>query len=388
LTAAGRRAGSGARPRPGGRSSSRHRGGTPCSSCEGSAAGPAARPVPACRRPALEALEGRSLPSGLSFQFQIDDPNGEFSAYPLLSKNLYAAGQILSSVLNGQGTVQVLVRANDAIPRSNGSTVGVATLGSVGGVTVIGSSALAVAQTGVNPNGTGPDIELDFNARDYLPHAWFDPSGAVRTGRVPAGRADFISVVLHEMVHGLGFQGYRAVGGPGYGTLPAGVESSFDARTSFVNGVLYFTGPLATAVNKGPVALTSVGPTDALTSQNFYHLGNPSGRPGANLSGDVMNGMMFGYGTRYALSTVDLAILADLGWSVPGFPPLPPPWASPPAGAAPAPPPANLPGHRRHAPRRVNHVQQAPAAAPDVPLRLRPARGPFVNPFAGFLLFI
>src|SRR5262245_26155037 len=153
--------------------------------CRRTRRAPAARPGPVRRRPALEALEGRRLPSGLSFQFQIDDPRGEFRAFPLLVKDLYAAGQILSSVLNGQGTVQVLVRANDAIPRSSGSTVGVATLGSVGGVTVTGSSALAVAQTGVNPNGAGPNIELDFNARDYLPHAWFDPSGAARTGRVP-----------------------------------------------------------------------------------------------------------------------------------------------------------------------------------------------------------
>src|SRR5262249_44130213 len=106
-------------------------------------------------------------------------------------------------------------------------------------------------------------------------------------------------------------------------------------------------------------------------------------------SGDVMNGMMFGYGTRYALSTVDLAILADLGWSVPGFPSLPPPWAGGTAAApVSAPPPANLPGHRRHAPRRARRLAQAPAAAPAAPPRLRPARGPLVNPFAGFLLFI
>jgi hypothetical protein len=64
--------------------------------------------------------------------------------------------------------------------------------------------------------------------------------------------------------------------------------------------------------------LTSVGPNDPLSSQNFDHLGNPAGRPGANLIGDIMNGMVFEYGTRYTVGPLDLAVLADLGWALNG----------------------------------------------------------------------
>jgi hypothetical protein len=323
-------------------------------------------------RPALsvESLEERDLPSGITFQYVLADPNHEFAAFPLLRQDLQAAGQILSGLLDGQGTLQVLVRANDGIPRSDGSTVGVAFAGTDGsGRSVYRSAALAEVLTGVNPNGGGPVIELDFNARDYLPHVWFDPSGAARTGAVPAGKTDFISVALHETLHALGFQGYRAIDGPAYGTLPADHESDFDALTAFgaggSPGTLYFQGSQASALYGGPVPLTSVGPSDPLTSQNFYHVGNPAGGPGSELLGDIMNGMEFTNGTRYTVSPLDLAILADLGWSVHGM--TPPPAQPVIVPAAPPAPPAHhkhhvhRPAHRpRHTPPKQSHRPAAP----------------------------
>jgi hypothetical protein len=244
-------------------------------------------------------------------------------------------GQIYSGLLNGQGTIEVSVRPDNAIPRSDGSTVGVFPAYTSGGVTVYESAALAEARTGVNPNGSGPEIVLDFNTQTFLPGSWFDPSGAARTGQVPADKTDFISVALHEMMHGFGFQGYRTISGPGYGTLPPGYESTFDALTSFGtganSGILFFRGPRAMAVYGGPVPLTSVGPSAPLTSQNFYHVGNPTG-PGSDLLPDLMNGVVFNHGTRYNVSALDLAVLADQGWSVPGIPAPAAPGASPGVG--------------------------------------------------------
>src|SRR5262249_30762621 len=63
-------------------------------------------------------------------------------------------------------------------------------------------------------------------------------------------------------------------------------------------------------------------------------VGNPAGHPGSGLTADLMNGMVFQYGQRYTPSALDLAVLADLGWSLPGtgtsLPP-PPPAAPPPS---------------------------------------------------------
>jgi hypothetical protein len=323
------------------------------------------------RRPdvCVEILEDRALPSGLSFQYVLDDPAHEFDAYPLLRPDLEAAGHILSGLLDGRGTIQVLVRADDAIPRSEGSTVGVVFVRSEGGMAVYQSAALAAARTGVNPNGSGPEVEIDLNAKSYLPHVWFDPGGAARTGTVPAGRTDFISLALHETLHALGFQGYRAVSGPVYGTFPGNYESDFDALSSFGSGAdsgtLFFRGSHASAVYGGPVPLTSVGPSDPLSSQNFYHVGNPSGRPGTNLLPDVMNGMTFAYGTRYAVRPLDLAVLADLGWQL--------------AGPAPAAPTPSVP---TSAPATVRLTTPAPSptlATPATPRRGKRLRRPSVT---------
>jgi hypothetical protein len=293
-----------------------------------------------------ERLEARDLPSGLAFQFVLDDPANEFAAYPLLRTDLAAVGQILSGVVEGQGTVVVRVRADDSIPRSAGSTIGVVFAGSVNGRSVYESAALAEARTGVNPNGSGPEIDLAFNARTFLPNVWFDPTGAARSAPVPSNREDFISLALHEMMHGFGMQGYRVVSGTGTGSLPAGYESSYDALTAFGTGAnagrLFFFGSHAMALYGGPVPLTSTGASGSLASQNFYHLGNPSGSPGADLIGDLMNGVVFSFGTRYGVSALDRAILADLGWYVPGLSDQPAPIPQ----VSPAPRPRHRPAHR------------------------------------------
>ncbi len=279
----------------------------------------------ASRRPSLtvEALENRCLPS-LTFHFTLDDPGGQFARFPLLLPDLQAVGHILSSDLRGQGTIEVVVKPNNSISRSSGNTTGITLAGNQGGTSVYESDALAEAQTGVSPHG-GPEVELDFNTQSYLPTTWFDPSGANRSGTVPSNQLDFISVALHEMTHGLGFNGYRAITGSQYGQLPSGYESAYDALTQFGAGgnpnVLYFVGPRAEEVYGGPVPLTSVGPSAFLSDENFNHVGNPQGLPGSELGGvDLMNGVVFRYGTRYDLGTLDRAILADTGWSVNGVP--------------------------------------------------------------------
>src|SRR5207237_2152409 len=98
------------------------------------------------------------------------------------------------------------------------------------------------------------------------------------------------------------FQGDRnqLTGAPLYNA-----ESSFDVLVSVQNNAPYFTGSAAETVYGGAVPLT-VG--------NIYHVGNPSG-PGANLEaypGDLMNGNIFYRGTRYTISALDAAIVADL----------------------------------------------------------------------------
>ncbi len=278
---------------------------------------PSRRPKPPL---AVEQFEDRTLPSGISFQFTFDDPQHQFDAYPALAANLQAAGQILSALLQGRGSLEVRVRPDNSIPRSSGGTVAVTFVRHEGGFDVLENGPITEARTGVDPNGAEPDLDLAFNVRDYLPTVWFDPSGAARTALLPAGKLDFMSVALHETLHALGFQGYRTIDAPGYGGFAQPFENTYDALTAFGAGgdpgVLYFVGAGAAARYGGPVPLTSVGPGQLLTPQNFFHVGNPAGRPGADLAGDLLNGMVFEYGKRYGVGELDLAILADLGWNL------------------------------------------------------------------------
>ena len=50
----------------------------------------------------------------------------------------------------------------------------------------------------------------------------------------------------------------------------------------------------------------------AVTTGNNWHIGNSVG-PGSDLLDDLMNGLYFKRGTRYDVSALDLAMLADMG---------------------------------------------------------------------------
>ncbi|MGC1274313.1 MAG: PEP-CTERM sorting domain-containing protein [Planctomycetaceae bacterium] len=116
-----------------------------------------------------------------------------------------------------------------------------------------------------------------------------------------------MSVMLHELGHALGFNGWRDQFN---GTLPTNTDvdrqyaSVFDDLTVFDGSDFFFVGELAQAVYGGPVPLTF---------GNIFHLGNTLPRPGENLIPDLMNGVVFTDGVRYEISALDVAMLRDTG---------------------------------------------------------------------------
>ena len=67
-----------------------------------------------------------------------------------------------------------------------------------------------------------------------------------RAEKTRAGALDFESVAIHEILHGLGIQGFRQVTFPGYGTFPISYESTFDALTAFGSGGEVLSQPAST----------------------------------------------------------------------------------------------------------------------------------------------
>ena len=112
-----------------------------------------------------------------------------------------------------------------------------------------------------------PDLQINFGIDGYLQNElWFDPDPVGRSVAVPINQTDARSVVLHELGHALGFNGWRD---GSTGALPGSYQSTFDAYSQLAASpagtVLQFTGPQAMAVYGGGVPLTF---------GNYSHVGN------------------------------------------------------------------------------------------------------------------
>jgi hypothetical protein len=291
---------------------------------------------------AVESLEERSLMSGAGFTVTVDDPGNLLAAFPMVVPTIEAVGQILNGLISIDKPISV-----EVIPVASFSAFG----SDYGGASATGSSNLLDSKTEdgvyevvksqawfdavgqVPPNGaTGePDIFIGLNM-GLIANDWLDPTGAARSDPVPASQPDFLSIALHEMLHGLGFDYTRenpTTVNPVIGTTPINVPGQIDPYaedTAFGTGadaeVLYFTGPTAEAEFGGPVPLYSVPASNPMSVSNYSHVGGAIGYPGADLI-DLMNATGAA-GTRYNVSNLDLAILADIGYTVLDYPGLPP----------------------------------------------------------------
>ena len=260
-------------------------------------------------RPASEALEGRSLLS-LTFQFTLIDPQMGLPPSPYLTSDLQAAGNLLSTYLNGNGVITVQVSPDpNNIDLAHAGPAQMEFIRSQGGEYIFETKAEYKAQNGgVDPNPALPDIQMALDTPVVNAQGWFDPSGSARSDAIPANKIDMISVFAHELLHGLGF--LTAAARDPSGNIIGNSEDTYDAQTTIINGAPYFTGPRATAANGGhpvPLYFQTAG-----TGSNYSHVGNPP-TTGQAFSGDLMY-WQAALGVRETLSTVDLGIMADSGW--------------------------------------------------------------------------
>ena len=249
----------------------------------------------------LAALVSAGAAAGIGFTVSFED-SGEFDPYrSLLEQNVLAAGAWWDSAVVGDGVIDVMVRANHAIPRATAGSATSVFYEQRGRFEVREEGMAFEIRTGIDPNGASPDVFININP-DYLANTlWLDPDGYARTAPVPSNRTDAMSVMIHELGHGIGFNGWADNFD---GTLPGSVMSRFDQWKVFDGSNLFFSGPEATDLYGGPVPLTF---------GNANHIANASPRPGSDLLPDLMNGVVFSSGTRYEISPIDLAILRDLG---------------------------------------------------------------------------
>ena len=249
-------------------------------------------------------------PTAAQISVVFDDPTASYSTYYTeLQRLTVAAGSAWTShfapaAAGAELTVQVSFAA---LATSTGHSLTSAFVGtSSGGFSVYEQGAAHEWRSGIDLNGAVPDIQIYIGINGYLQNElWFDPDPLRLASSVPADRTDAFSVLLHEWGHAFGFNGWLD-GSSGHAGGNYG--STFDAfvtpQRDSVGTTLVFTGPQAASVYGGGVPLTF---------GNYQHLGNSGARDGASLIPDLMNGEVFYRGTRYEISALDLAIMADVG---------------------------------------------------------------------------
>ncbi len=276
----------------------------------------------------LEHLEPRFVPA-VSWSVSFSDPSHAYSAYyDEIRATLLAAGDAWSRYLHGSNArIQLIVDfkdlQHDFLAESASETS--VFFGKNGKLEVWEQSVPYEIRTGKDPNASDADGWISIDAKSLADSFWFDPTPGNRDDdTVPYDKEDAYSILLHELGHCLGFDGWRDWTSA---KLPGNVESRFDRFvTVAADGTPYFNGPNAMAAyGNQPVPLTY---------SDLYHVGNDTndtengsgqGHPGDDLMDDLMSGTGLDWGTRTSISALDIAVLQDIGVPI---------WNDPPTVAA------------------------------------------------------
>lgn len=237
---------------------------------------------------------------------------GELSKLPLLLPTIQTAIAYLDQYLVLNGTLDVFL---DFSATSTGRFASSGDITYVGQANGIGEWAPAVAVEaldGTDPNPSVPDITFSIDPNStYLAGLWWDPDIANGIGaKPPSDKTDAFTVVLHQLLVGLGFAGWRD---PITGALNTTYGSSWDLHISVSNGRASFNGPSTVSLLGQPAEVT-IG-----TAQGATHLGNAP-NPAASqmpwIERSVLNGYYYVQGERYTLGRLELAMLEDLGYDL------------------------------------------------------------------------
>jgi len=233
-----------------------------------------------------------------------NDPDGQFTSYySSLSNNILAAADNWAQYFPATNNASILIEVQFVYSTtflSSGFSVTSHFVTSTNGTNIFEQGAGAQVRTG-GQSGSIPDIRFEIGTNYLVNTLWLDPNPRVRSYTVPPNKTDSMSVCLHELCHAFAFNGWM----DGMtGAFPGNYESTFDQWVQFDGTNFYFYGPQAQSIYGKPVPVTY---------GNAFHVGNSSPRPGSDLIGDLMNGVVFTNGTRYYISSLDLAVMADTG---------------------------------------------------------------------------
>ena len=207
------------------------------------------------------------------------------------------------------------------------------------------AAALANTLSGTDQNGSEAEISASFNNNINISGIdWYYGTD----GNTPGNRIDFVSVVLHEIGHGLGFFGSMTVSGGvgtwGYNGFPVVYDlftengagqslmndfpkGSVALKNQLTSNDVYFDGLNANAAN-GNSRVQLYAPFSWQQGSSYSHLGE-------SFNGTSSALMTYAIGpgeTEHAPGPVTLGVFEDLGWnanSIPVIDSLPAVWVGP-----------------------------------------------------------
>ena len=252
---------------------------------------------------------------------RLEDPQNIVADKGLLLDNLQAALKLWGRYVTGSGSVDVLLRVGTPGGTAEIDTtwlssriMGSATVTDNHGthrVTVHRAGAAHELRSGQDLNGSQADFSITLSP-EYLARLWLDPSPLSLADGPPPHLLDAVSVFAREIGRGLGIDGYYK-----------GEENLFDRhhRSEFEtliveeDGAYFFSLPdgAAETLYDDPVPLSFFD--DAYhRAHRLFSYGNRG--DGADLLAGLFTGTGLVAGERYAIGTLDLAILEDLGLTV------------------------------------------------------------------------
>jgi hypothetical protein len=238
-----------------------------------------------------------------------DDPSNFLADKGLFTASLQSVITYLNKFINGSTTLNVLVKvAETSTGRFAGGSTPVQDH-TENGLVWVTTEAVKELAAGANLNGSAADLTIWVDpTTDYFKSLFFDTAPYDGARAVPRTQTDGMTVLLHEVMHGLGINSYRNADGQyGFGGT---YRTIWDGYTTQSGGKLLLDMPGFAAHGIDPVQVTSTSAT-----QNNSHLGDATDLQKGYLD-DVMNGLHFFTGHRYEISELDVLILQGLGYSV------------------------------------------------------------------------
>jgi hypothetical protein len=243
-----------------------------------------------------------------SVSIKYDDPQNFLADKTLFSGAIQSVIDYLNMFIKGSATLDLTVQVSQTSTGRFAGGGAVYTESTSGGLHYVMASAARELAGGANQNAGSADLTIYVDpTSSYFQSLSFDTNPYLAARNVPVNMTDGQTVLLHEVMHGLGFTSYRDYTTGAYG---GATRTLLDKYTVQAGERYLLASPSLAQFGLLPVEITSTS-----VSQNYAHLGNLDNLANGYVD-DLMNGLYFYLGNRYYMSQLDLMLLRDLGFDV------------------------------------------------------------------------